>query len=398
MCIFNRIFVVFFLAVLTLSGGAAEVRRTLLAEDATQGWELPANVRMAGSEFMIPAGSGGEVLSPRFSLPKPRQEMMIGFEFRTSPEFEPGNWKMYVEVVWLDASGRVLGRHHQHPWFVFPAPALNGKWLPFHRPVTAECAPENAVAARLRFSCSGKGGKGSLTVRKVTFDSFYRLRGGSFANWFEPGEPIVFRGTLPPDVERIRGVVTASDGTAVAERTVARKEFEQNGWSCRLTRPGFYAVRFFYEKASGESVPVVQEYYAQRINGNRLVEERKFERDFPRRKTTVQKQGTIRFLNIYIFSFNRFLKKRETAIIFFTARARGVQNNDKTLSGRGSPFGVEHGVLPERLGGKKYKNCTIFLGKRPRAVRDLSLAPLLLRSETLRRSMVPFPQCSRYDL
>ncbi len=280
MCIFNRIFVVFFLAVLTLSGGAAEVRRTLLAEDATQGWELPANVRMAGSEFMIPAGSGGEVLSPRFSLPKPRQEMMIGFEFRTSPEFEPGNWKMYVEVVWLDASGRVLGRHHQHPWFVFPAPALNGKWLPFHRPVTAECAPENAVAARLRFSCSGKGGKGSLTVRKVTFDSFYRLRGGSFANWFEPGEPIVFRGTLPPDVERIRGVVTASDGTAVAERTVARKEFEQNGWSCRLTRPGFYAVRFFYEKASGESVPVVQEYYAQRINGNRLVEERKFERDF----------------------------------------------------------------------------------------------------------------------
>ena len=60
MRIFNRIFVVFFLAVLTLSGGAAEVRRTLLAEDATQGWELPANVRMAGSEFMIPAGSGGE--------------------------------------------------------------------------------------------------------------------------------------------------------------------------------------------------------------------------------------------------------------------------------------------------------------------------------------------------
>ena len=94
MRIFNRIFVVFFLAVLTLSGGAAEVRRTLLAEDATQGWELPANVRMAGSEFMIPAGSGGEVLSPRFSLPKPRQEMMIGFEFRTSPEFEPGRLRL----------------------------------------------------------------------------------------------------------------------------------------------------------------------------------------------------------------------------------------------------------------------------------------------------------------
>ena len=279
MKMFNRIFLVFFLAALTLSGGAAEVRRTLLAGDAVQGWEYPAQVRRTGSEFRIPAGSGGEVLSPRFALPEPRQEMMIGFDFRTSPEFEPGNWKMYVKVVWLDGSGRVIGRHHQHPWFVFPASALNGKWVPFHRPVTAECVPENAVSARLRFSCSGTGGKGNLTVRNVSFVSFYRLRAEKFANWFEPGEPIVFRGTLPPEFDHLKGVVTASDGTTAAERTVARKELEQNGWSCRLSRPGFYTVRFFYENSSGETVPVVQEYYAQRINGNRLVEERKFERE-----------------------------------------------------------------------------------------------------------------------
>ena len=37
MKMFNRIFLVFFLAALTLSGGAAEVRRTLLAGDAVQG-------------------------------------------------------------------------------------------------------------------------------------------------------------------------------------------------------------------------------------------------------------------------------------------------------------------------------------------------------------------------
>ena len=279
MCFFNRIFIVFFLGSLMLSGGAAEVRRTLLAEDAVQGWKFPAHVRMAGSEFVIPAGSGGEVLSPRFPLPKPRQEMMIGFEFKTSPEFDPGNWKMYVEVIWFDGSGRVLGRHHQHPWFVFPAPALNGKWLPFHRPVTAECAPENAVSARLRFSCSGDGGKGSLTVRKVSFESFYRLRGGSFANWFEPGDPVVFYGTLPAGVVRLKGVVRDTNGSVVSERSVSRNAFEKNGWRCPLTQPGFYEVRFSYEKASGESVPVVQEYYAQRINGNRLVEERKFERE-----------------------------------------------------------------------------------------------------------------------
>ncbi len=262
------------LLVLTAFALGAEEPREVHLQGFAGEWSHPATEET----LTIPADFRGDVLSPVFPLPKARRELLISFHFRVAADFQPGKRRLQVLLLWFDRSGKNIGYHHQHPWFTWPANALQGKWLPFHRPVAAESIPERAEVARLVLRLEGEG-RGEVEIKELEVASLYRLIATEFAAWFEPGKTVGYRGELPPGVIALTGIVTDSSGKELTRKTVSRSEMEKSGWNCPVSRPGFHTLHFLYRDGAGKEQPVTEVYYAQDIRGTRFYGEEEFRRD-----------------------------------------------------------------------------------------------------------------------
>jgi len=249
----------------------------------TDQWQNADLADISGTTIKIPAARSGTIESPEFALPSPAMPFLFSFDFQTSKIFTPFEY-FRINFIWYNAAHQQIGTHRQHPWFTFPTEGLYGHVLPFHRPIAADSIPHEACYAKIQFTFKSSnkeaGADDALTISDITLKKVYSISGDTFANWFELGNTVRFRGKIPGNPVSVTGEITDTENQVIERQTVTTADFIKNGWVSKITTPGFYTIRFFTVDAENQTVPVIDTYYAQRLDRNKFFEEVKYTRDF----------------------------------------------------------------------------------------------------------------------
>lgn len=180
----------------------------------------------------------------------------------------------FARITFCDKNGKPLPKPVE---YLLPV-KKNAGWNTAKHELPASAFPAGAESFRVTLAVKRDGGApagklffGLVRIKlPVTAGTFAKVRGSEFANWFTPGQPVVFKpeGVMPPDALSVTGKVTNEQNELLDTVTVSAAEFEKNGWKYEPKEPGLYYVEFEAKTPNG-SISLGEEYM-ERAMDNRI--------------------------------------------------------------------------------------------------------------------------------